>query len=65
MASRLAYIPRWGNYTLTQPTADGYQIRKRTTAGYGWIPAAAGQRAAGFGYVGGADGGLSFGLRDF
>ncbi|MFF4055803.1 Tat pathway signal sequence domain protein [Streptomyces sp. NPDC001668] len=65
VASRLAYIPRWGDYTLTQPTADGYQIRKRTTAGYGWIPAAAGQRAAGFGYVGGPSGGLSFGLRDF
>ncbi|MFF0014078.1 Tat pathway signal sequence domain protein [Streptomyces sp. NPDC005374] len=65
VSSRLAYIPRWGDYTLTQPTADGYLVRKRTKAGYGWITAAAGQRAGGFGYVGGASGGLSFGLRDF
>ncbi|WP_416971311.1 Tat pathway signal sequence domain protein [Streptomyces sp. 4F14] len=65
VASRLAYIPQWGDYTLSQPTADGYQIRKRTKPGHGWIPAAAGQRAAGFGYVGGAGGGLAFGVRDF
>ncbi|MGW1465941.1 exo-rhamnogalacturonan lyase family protein [Streptomyces sp. NPDC002308] len=66
VAERLAYIPQWGDYTLTQPTADGYHIRKRTSAGHGWIRAGAGTRAAGFGYVGGATGGgLSFGLRDF
>jgi hypothetical protein len=65
VADRLACIPQWGDFTLTQPTADGYRIRKRTKAGYGWIQAAAGRRAGGFGYVGGASGGLSFGLRDF
>ncbi|WP_327720760.1 Tat pathway signal sequence domain protein [Streptomyces sp. NBC_00490] len=65
VAGRLAYIPAWGDYTLTQPNADGYTVRKRTKAGYGWIHAAAGRRAGGFGYVGGASGGLSFGLRDF
>ncbi|MFH0178841.1 Tat pathway signal sequence domain protein [Streptomyces cacaoi] len=65
VADRLAYIPQWGDFTLTQPTADGYLVRKRTKAGHGWIQAAAGGRAGGFGYVGGASGGLSFGLRDF
>ena len=65
VSSRLAHIPRWGDFTLTQPTADGYLVRKRTKAGHGWIQAAAGRRAGGFGYVGGASGGLSFGLRDF
>jgi len=65
VSSRLAYIPRWGDFTLTQPTADGYVIRKRTKDGHGWIQAAAGRRAGGFGYVGGVSGGLSFGLRDF
>ncbi|MFF4250059.1 Tat pathway signal sequence domain protein [Streptomyces sp. NPDC001663] len=65
VSSRLAYIPKWGDFTLTQPTADGYVVRKRTKAGHGWIQAAAGRRAGGFGYVGGAGGGLSFGLRDF
>ncbi|MDX3382126.1 Tat pathway signal sequence domain protein [Streptomyces niveiscabiei] len=65
VSGRLAYIPRWGDYTLSQLTADGYQIRKRTKSGHGWIPAAAGQRAGGFGYIGGASGGLAFGVRDF
>ncbi|WP_338701746.1 Tat pathway signal sequence domain protein [Streptomyces sp. Q6] len=65
VAGRLAHLPAWGDYTLTQPTADGYTIRKRTKPGHGWIQAAAGRRAGGFGYVGGASGGLSFGLRDF
>ena len=63
---RLQYIPAWGDYSLSQLTADGFQIRKRTKAGHGWISAAAGRRAAGVGYVGGAaGGGASFGVRDF
>lgn len=65
VSSRLGYIPQWGDFTLTQPTADGYLVRKRTKAGHGWIQAGAGRRAGGFGYVGGVSGGLSFGLRDF
>ncbi|WP_031014108.1 hypothetical protein [Streptomyces sp. NRRL F-5727] len=65
VTSRLQYIPTWGDYTLSQLTADGFGIRKRTKAGHGWIPAGGGRRASGFGYVGGASGGLSFGLRDF
>ncbi|HEY1091360.1 MAG TPA: Tat pathway signal sequence domain protein, partial [Burkholderiaceae bacterium] len=46
-------------------SADGFQIRKRTKAGHGWIPAAFGKRAPGSGYIGGASGGVVFGLRDF
>ncbi|WP_329116963.1 exo-rhamnogalacturonan lyase family protein [Streptomyces sp. NBC_01465] len=65
VSGRLAYIPTWGDYTLAQLSADGYSIRKRTKPGHGWIQSAAGRRAGGFGYVGGAGGGLSFGLRDF
>ncbi|WP_457349959.1 exo-rhamnogalacturonan lyase family protein [Roseateles sp. P5_D6] len=58
-------IPAWGDYSLSQLSADGFQIKKRTKAGHGWIPAAFGKRAPGSGYIGGATGGVAFGLRDF
>ncbi|MFE9971304.1 Tat pathway signal sequence domain protein [Streptomyces hirsutus] len=65
VTTRLQYIPEWGDYTLSQLSADGFALRKRTKKGYGWIGAGGGRRASGFGYVGGVGGGLSFGLRDF
>ncbi|MEU1666074.1 twin-arginine translocation signal domain-containing protein [Streptomyces sparsogenes] len=65
VTSRLHLIPTWGDYTLSQLSADGFTLRKRTKPGHGWIPAGGGGRASGFGYVGGVSGGLSFGLRDF
>jgi len=62
----LDYIPEWGDYTLFQPAASAFTIRKRTKTGCGWIDADQGHRAAGVGYVGGAKGGgVAFGLRDF
>ncbi|QOV39574.1 Tat pathway signal sequence domain protein [Streptomyces ferrugineus] len=65
VTTRLQYIPEWGDYTLSQLSADGFTLRKRTKKGYGWVGAGGGRRASGFGYVGGASGGFSFGLRDF
>ncbi|MET8171620.1 Tat pathway signal sequence domain protein [Streptomyces clavifer] len=65
VTTRLKYIPEWGDYTLSQLSADGFGLRKRTKKGHGWIPAGGGRRASGFGYVGGPTGGFSFGLRDF
>ncbi|MFI6877841.1 Tat pathway signal sequence domain protein [Streptomyces sp. NPDC050400] len=65
VTTRLQYIPEWGDYTLSQLSADGFTLRKRTKEGHGWIGAGGGRRASGFGYVGGPSGGLSFGLRDF
>ncbi|MET9110498.1 Tat pathway signal sequence domain protein, partial [Streptomyces zhihengii] len=65
VTTRLHLIPEWGDYTLSQLSADGFTVRKRTKKGHGWIAAGGGRRASGFGYVGGASGGLSFGLRDF
>jgi hypothetical protein len=62
---RLQYIPAWGDYTLVQPAAGAFQIRKRTKPGHGWIDADQGTRAAGLGYIGGPSGGVAFGLRDF
>ena len=47
----------------SQPTASGSASAPRR--GHGWIDAAWGHRAPGLGYIGGATGGLAFGLRDF
>ncbi|MEV7809861.1 Tat pathway signal sequence domain protein [Streptomyces flaveolus] len=65
VTTRLQYVPHWGDHILAQLSADGFTVRKRTKKGHGWITAGGGRRASGFGYVGGASGGLSFGLRDF
>ncbi len=64
-ANRLNLIPAWGDYTLTQLNADGFQIKKRTKEGHGWIPCGAGKRSRGVGYIGSISGGVAFGLRDF
>ncbi|RJG21266.1 exo-rhamnogalacturonan lyase family protein [Massilia cavernae] len=61
----LHLIPAWGDYSLSQMSADSFRIRKRTKAGHGWIDAAWGRRAPGLGYIGGTSGGVAFGLRDF
>lgn len=65
VSERMELIPAWGDYTLSQLSADGFEIRKRTKEGHGWIASAAGDRAGGSGYIGGPGGGLGFGLRDF
>jgi hypothetical protein len=63
--AKLEMVPAWGDFTLTQLSADGFQIRKRTKPGHGWIAAGSGNRAAGTAYVGSISGGVAFGLRDF
>ncbi|MCC5834707.1 MAG: Tat pathway signal sequence domain protein [Opitutales bacterium] len=65
VTDRFQYIPTWGDFTLSQINADGFEIRKRTAAGHGWIRSAAGTRASGMGYVGGVTGGVAFGMKDF
>jgi hypothetical protein len=65
VSKRLHLIPRWSDWTLDQNSADGFTLRKRTGPGQGWVTIPASTRSAGYGYVGGAGGGLGFGLRDF
>ncbi|WP_433364303.1 hypothetical protein ACQPZX_33720 [Actinoplanes sp. CA-142083] len=65
VTTRLQYIPEWGDYTLSQLSAEGFTIQKRTKHGYGWVQVDQGRRASGLGYVGGVTGGVAFGLRDF
>lgn len=61
----LDLIPAFGDWTLLQPTADSFQVRKRTAAGHAWLDSARGGRATGLGYVGGPSGGVAFGIRNF
>ncbi|MCK9793469.1 Tat pathway signal sequence domain protein [Isoptericola sp. 4D.3] len=65
VTSRLHWIPAWGDHSLSQLTAHGFEIRKRTGSGHSWIRVDAGTRAPGLGYVGTPSGGLAFGMRDF
>ncbi|WP_181405113.1 Tat pathway signal sequence domain protein [Aestuariibacter sp. GS-14] len=65
VSSRLHYIPVWNDFTLSQLSANGFAIRKRTQPGHGWIDSDQGQRANGATYVGGTSGGILFGMRDF
>lgn len=63
--SALHLIPAWGDFLLSQPTADGFTIRKRTAAGHAWIRSDGGPRASGVAYVGGVEGGAAIGLSNF
>lgn len=63
--SRLQYVPAFGDWTLFQSSADGFEIRKRTKEGFTWVSSARGNRAGGLGYVGTPQGGLAFGIRNF
>jgi hypothetical protein len=65
VANGLELIPAFGDWTLSQLTADSFQIRKRTAAGHAWLDSARGRRASGLGYVGGPSGGVAFGIRNF
>ena len=65
VAERLQYVPAYDEWTLDQLTADGFQIKKRTSAGHTWLTSAQGQRSNGFGYIGSPMGGLGFALRNF
>jgi len=65
VATRLQYVAAYADWTLAQPTCDGFEIRKRTHEGCTWLGSARGQRAGGLGYVGTPAGGVAFGLRNF
>ncbi|QDS74154.1 hypothetical protein FKW77_001480 [Venturia effusa] len=66
VSSLIQWVPTWSDYSLSQLSADGFTLKKRTKAGQGWINIPAGTRAGGLAYLGGATvGGLAIGLRDF
>ncbi|MGW5640957.1 exo-rhamnogalacturonan lyase family protein, partial [Streptomyces sp. NPDC003832] len=65
VTNRLQWIPAFGDYSLSQLNAHGYEIRKRTEHGHSWVRVDGGRRAEGLGYVGSPSGGFAFGMRDF
>jgi hypothetical protein len=65
VSPHLDLIPAFGDWTLLQPNADSFVVRKRTRDGYGWLDADRGRRASGLGYLGGPAGGVAFGIRNF
>ena len=65
VSRRLHLIPAWGDYTLSQLSADGFELRKRTAAGHGWVGISGGTRAAGFCSLSDTRGGLGVGIKDF
>ncbi|RBM10969.1 Tat pathway signal sequence domain protein [Streptomyces sp. PT12] len=65
VTTRLAYIPAFGDYSLHQLNAQGFEIHKRTERGHSWLRADGGRRARGLAYVGSPSGGLAFGMRNF
>jgi len=65
VTERLKYIPAFGDWTLLQPNANSFTIRKRTADGHAWLDSGQGRRASGLGYVGGPTGGIAFGIRNF
>lgn len=64
-SSRIGLIPAWNDYKLTQLSADGWELHKRTKPGHAWVRSTGGTRAAGVAYLGGPDGGLAIGQRYF
>jgi hypothetical protein len=65
VASRLQYIPAFGDYTLFQGSDQSFTIRKRTSPGHSWIHSATGHRASGLMYTGTPKGGVVLGIRNF
>lgn len=65
VSRRLHFVPAFGDWSLFQSSADGFEICKRTKPGFTWLSAARGQRAGGLGYVGTPQGGAAFGVRNF
>lgn len=62
---RMHLVPAFGDWSLFQSSADGFEIHKRTADGCSWLTAARGQRAGGMGYIGTPAGGAAFGIRNF
>ncbi|GAA2286326.1 Tat pathway signal sequence domain protein [Glycomyces scopariae] len=60
-----SWVPTWSDYTLRQPNANGFAIRKRTAPGRPWIDVAQGTRADGLAYLGDTGGGIAVGLNGF
>lgn len=55
----------WGDYKLSQPSPNGFNISKRTGAHSTWVFSDAGKQASGLAFVGDVSGGLGVSIKDF
>jgi hypothetical protein len=55
----------WDSYKLSQPTADGFVVQKRTNPKSCWLDAGWGHRSTGIAFVGDVSGGLAIGVKNF
>ncbi len=55
----------WNDFKLVQASSEHYKVMKRTAPDYSWIDALHGRRSNGLCYIGGEQGGVAVGLRDF
>jgi hypothetical protein len=55
----------WDDFKLSQTTADGFTIQKRTNPQSCWLDAIAGRRASGLVFAGDVSGGLAVGVKNF
>lgn len=65
VATRMQYIPAFGDWTLFQSSSDGFEVRKRTNPSHTWLSSARGSRAGGLVSLSSPDGGIALGIRDF
>lgn len=61
----LERIPTWGDFKLSQLSANGATLAKRTRAGHAWVPSEQADRAPGLAYIGSPTGGAAIGVRHF
>jgi hypothetical protein len=65
VSERLDLIPTWPDYLLSQPTSDGFELRKRTGESFPWVGISSGTRSDGYAYLGDTAGGFGISQRDF
>lgn len=65
VSERLHLVPAWSDYTLSQLSADGFELRKRTAPGRAWVGISGGTRSAGFCSLTDTRGGFGVGVKDF
>jgi hypothetical protein len=63
--ANLASTAVWEDFNLSQLSADGWDMHKRTNAASAWLQVTGGQRAGGVAFLGDVSGGLAIGQRDF
>ncbi|HWA09811.1 MAG TPA: Tat pathway signal sequence domain protein [Opitutaceae bacterium] len=65
MGPTTSELAQWDTFKLTQLSAEGFTIAKRTNPKSSWVAAAEGGRASGLVFVGDVSGGLAVSVKNF